>query len=62
MTLVDEPADCDICTALTRQRDAARQAGRHLTVQSRNAEIANHARQLDVPAELQPDRERGRCS
>ncbi|UJB43579.1 hypothetical protein [Streptomyces sp. A1-5] len=42
MTLVDKPADCDVCTALTRQRDAARLAGRHTTVQSRNAEIANH--------------------
>ncbi|MFE7317306.1 hypothetical protein ACFU7T_30035 [Streptomyces sp. NPDC057555] len=42
MTLVDKPADCDVCTALTRQRDAARLAGRHITAQSRNAEIANH--------------------
>src|SRR5262245_41936565 len=42
MTLPAKSAHCDVCTALTRQRDAARLAGQIGTVQSRNAEIANH--------------------
>ncbi|MCK7622967.1 hypothetical protein MUU72_07625 [Streptomyces sp. RS10V-4] len=42
MPLIDQSADCDVCTALSRQRDAARRAGCSVTLQSRNAEIANH--------------------
>ncbi|MFF2812722.1 hypothetical protein ACFVT2_37250 [Streptomyces sp. NPDC058000] len=45
-------ADCDVCTALARQRDAARLTGRTATVQSRNTEIVNHRQFFLSPAEV----------